>query len=108
MLTSGDLGYFDLSRSQLRFTWFTEPPRCLVRSVKSFQLAVIGALITNIVLLLIVIVGLLRLRLRCTGGVSFGLQRFLWNQVRWFLFFFAEVLSSLCVVSFARVSFGSS
>jgi len=63
---------------RLRFAWFPDPNRCLVQSVKSFQLALIVALITNIVLLLTVIVGLLRLRR--SGGGSFGLQRFLWNQ----------------------------
>ncbi|KAH9964960.1 hypothetical protein BC827DRAFT_1374802 [Russula dissimulans] len=69
---------------RLRFAWFTDPKECLVQSVKSFQLSLIVALITNIVLLLTVIVGLLRLRY--SGGGSFGLQRFLWNQgIVWFL-----------------------
>jgi len=69
---------------RLRFAWFTDPNRCLVQSVKSFQLSLIVALITNIVLLLTVIVGLLRLRY--SGGGSFGLQRFLWNQgIVWLL-----------------------
>ena len=96
----------DISHLQLRFAWFTNPNRCSVQSVKSFQLTLIVALITNITLLLIVIAGLLRLR--HSGGGSFGLQRVLWNQVRWFLrlFPFVVVLSSLCVASSVRVSFG--
>ncbi|KAH9964958.1 hypothetical protein BC827DRAFT_902809 [Russula dissimulans] len=69
---------------RLRFAWFTDSRECLVQSVKSFQLSLIVALITNIVLLLTVIVGLLRLG--CSVGGSFGLQRFLWNQgIVWLL-----------------------
>jgi len=69
---------------RLRFAWFTNPNRCPVQSVKSFQLTLIVALITNIILLLIVIAGLLRLR--HSGGGSFGLQRVLWNQgIIWLL-----------------------
>jgi len=69
---------------RLRFAWFTDSNECLVQSVKSFQLSLIAVLITNIVLLLTVIVGLFRLR--CSGGGSFGLQRFLWNQgIVWLL-----------------------
>jgi len=85
-------GTLDLSRLQLRFAWSTNLNRCVVQSVQSFQLALMVALITNIILLLIVVVGLLRLR--SPGGGSFGLQRMLWNQVRWFLFPFAVALSS--------------
>jgi len=63
---------------RLRFRWITNPNRCVVQSVKSFQLTLIVTLVTNIVLLLIVITGLIPLR-RSAGG-SYGLQRMLWNQ----------------------------
>jgi hypothetical protein len=39
---------------------------------------------TDIILLLIMFVGLLRLRRH--GGGTFGLARLLWKQVRWLLF----------------------
>jgi hypothetical protein len=41
--------------------------------------------VTDIILLLIMFVGLLRLRRRHGGG-TFGLARLLWKQVRWLFF----------------------
>jgi hypothetical protein len=46
--------------------------------------------VTDIVLLLILLVGLLRLR--HYGGSTFGLTRFLWKQVRWLFSLIAVVL----------------
>ena len=45
---------------------------------------VVTALITDVVLLLIMLIGLIRSRLR--GGGVFALGRMLWKQVRWWLF----------------------
>ena len=47
--------------------------------------------VSDIALLLIMFVGLFRLRLR--GGGTFGLARLLWKQVRWWLSF-ATMLSA--------------
>jgi hypothetical protein len=43
-----------------------------------------GSLIADVVLLLIMLVGLLRLSLG--AGDAFGLERVLWKQVRWLRF----------------------
>jgi len=72
-----------LSDPQLRFVWLPTET-CVLHSIESFELTLIATLITDIALLLIVLVGLLRLR--CPGGCSFALGRLLWNQVRWCLF----------------------
>ena len=64
-----------LSRLQLRFVWMPTEI-CVFLGIESFKLSFIVTLITDIVLLLIVLVGLLRLR------SSFALERLLWNQVR--------------------------
>jgi hypothetical protein len=47
---------------------------------ESTKFASIAVLFTDVVLLLVMLVGLLRLRIK-TGGV-FGFGRILWNQVR--------------------------
>ena len=46
--------------------------------------AIIGVLITDIVLLVTMLVGLLRMRVQM--GSTFGLARVLWNQVQWWQF----------------------
>ena len=46
--------------------------------------ALIAMAVTDIILLLIMFVGLLRLRRH--GGGRFGLARLLWKQVRWLFF----------------------
>jgi len=68
---------------RLRFAWMSTQI-CVVLSIESLKLTLIVTLITNIVLLLIVLAGLLRLR--CPGGCPFALGRLLWNQgVLWLL-----------------------
>ena len=54
------------------------------------KLNVAISLITDVVLLLIMLAGLIRLRLR--GGGALGLGRMLWNQVRWWPFLLALLL----------------
>ena len=46
--------------------------------------AIIGVLITDIVLLVTMLIRLLRTRVQV--GNTFGLARILWNQVRWWQF----------------------
>ena len=52
---------------------------------------VVASLITNVALLLIMLIGLFRLRLVTSGG---ALGRTLWNQVRW-LYFSLDILPNL-------------
>ena len=59
---------------------------------------VFASLLTDVVLLLIMLIGLLRLRLGAGG--AFGLRRLLWNQVRWWSFFLALIYT----VSLMRIS----
>jgi len=64
---------------RLRFVW-TSAQICVFLGIESFKLSFTVTLITDIVLLLVVLVGLLRLR------SSFPLERLLWNQgVLWLL-----------------------
>ena len=50
-------------------------------NVGSDRLTIIAILFTDVVLLLIMLTGLLRMRLETGGALRFG--RILWNQVRW-------------------------
>jgi hypothetical protein len=50
-------------------------------NIDSIKYAVIGSLVFDIGLLLIMLIGLLRLR--CEEGGAFALGRILWKQVRW-------------------------
>jgi hypothetical protein len=52
-----------------------------VLNLKSNNLGVISILVTDVVLFLMMLIGLLRLRLEAGG--AFALGRFLWKQVRW-------------------------
>lgn len=56
---------------------------------------VFASLITDVVLLLIMLVGLLRMRLDRSG--SFALGRILWKQVRSSQFFLAVILPNLLI-----------
>jgi hypothetical protein len=60
--------------------------------------------VTDFLLLLIMLAGLLRLRRR--GGDTFELGRVLWRQVDWW-FAGCDVVDPLMHFAFVRVSFGS-
>jgi hypothetical protein len=62
-----------------------------VLNTKENKPNIILTLITDVALLLVVLIGLLRL-LHGSGG-SFALGRLIWNQVGWGRFLFAAVLS---------------
>ena len=47
----------------------------------SNKITVVASLVTDVALLLIMLIGLLRLRLTAGGALSLG--RILWNQVQW-------------------------
>jgi hypothetical protein len=76
---------------RLRSTWNPEQKRCVLHHTESNKPNIIATLITDIMLLLIMLVGLLRLRRYGMG--SFGLAQLLWKQgVIWlFIATFAEV-----------------
>jgi hypothetical protein len=59
---------------QIRSAWLPEQSVCAVLNTNSFTLGVTSMFITDVILLLIMLVGLLRLR-------SFGLGQLLWKQV---------------------------
>ena len=65
----------------------------MVFNVKSDRLSIIAILVTDVVLLLIMLVGLLRMRLETGDAFRFG--RILWNQVRWWQFALAATLQNL-------------
>jgi len=91
--------------SQVRFVWLPEQRACASSNVDGIRLALIVTLITDIILLVIVLVGLFRMR--PSGGGSFGLQGVLWKQVRWTAIPSIVVLSPHPCVSVLRVLFGS-
>jgi hypothetical protein len=61
---------------QIRSAWLPEKSVCAVLNSNNFTLGVTSMFITDVVLLLIMLVGLLRLRLHI-----FGLGQLLWKQV---------------------------
>jgi hypothetical protein len=68
-----------LTHLQIRSAWDPVLQDCFVLNTEKSKPSIIATLITDIVLLLIVLIGLLRL-LRDSGG-SFALGRLLWKQV---------------------------
>jgi hypothetical protein len=61
-------------------TWSPLATTCAVLNIESTKLGIVGVLLTDIVLLLIMFIGLLRFR--SDGGGTFGLGLLLWKQVR--------------------------
>jgi hypothetical protein len=87
---------------QLRATWSDEASTCVLLNPESSKPNIISSLVTDVVLLLIMLMGLLRSGI--SKGGAFGVGRMLWNQVRWWQFLLAVILPEF---SFVRVSFGS-
>ena len=56
----------------------------------STKFTVVTALITDVLLLLIMLIGLLRTRLKAGGALSLG--RILWKQVQWWQFLLPVIL----------------
>jgi hypothetical protein len=73
--------------------WSPEGKACVVLNFETSKPAVIGSLFTDLLLLLIMLLGLLRLRLGSSGEFSIG--RFLWKQVRWCQFSLAVTNSQI-------------
>jgi hypothetical protein len=70
--------------------WSPDANACTLFNVDSTTPAIIGSLVSDLGLLLIMLIGLLRLR--CEAGGVLALGRTLWKQVRWWLFLPAVVL----------------
>ena len=54
---------------------------CLLTNLEVTKPNIIASLVSDVVLLLIMLTGILRLRLE--AGNDFGLRHILWNQVWW-------------------------
>jgi len=101
------MDFLDLSRPQIRSTWVPQLSTCIVSDIQSTKLNIITTLITDVTLLLIMLVGLLRLGFHERG--VFGLGRLMWRQVRVFALLASRgVFYPLIRSPFSRVSFGSS
>ncbi|KAF8481575.1 hypothetical protein DFH94DRAFT_400751 [Russula ochroleuca] len=83
--------------ARLRSVWVPAQKQCVVYDTESNKPNIIVTLITDIILLLIMLVGLLRLRRY--GDGTFGLARLLWKQgIIWlFLATFAEVTPAVFI-----------
>lgn len=72
--------------------WSPKTDTCVILDIDGTKPNVVGSLVTNIALLVIMFIGLLRLRPEA-GGV-FNLGRMVWKQVRW-QFSLAVILPNL-------------
>ena len=96
----------DLSYHQIRATWEPLLATCIITNIHSMKLNMITTLITDVVLLLIMLIGLLRLGFHEPG--VYGLGYLMWRQVSMSALFVSGVSYPLIYSPFARVSFGSS
>jgi hypothetical protein len=95
----------DLSYHQIRATWDPLLTICVITNINSTNLSLITTLVTDVILLLIMLVGLLRLGFHEPGVYSLG--RLMWKQVC--VFAASRGVSYPLICSpFARDSFGSS
>ena len=67
----------------------------MVFNVKTNRISTVAILFTDIALLLIMLIGLLRMRLEAGG--SFRLGRILWNQVRWWQCALSAIFPNLLI-----------
>ncbi|KAF8496192.1 hypothetical protein F5888DRAFT_1890194 [Russula emetica] len=79
-----DVALFINGTVRIRSTWSPEANSCARLNLESTKPALIGSLITDVVLLLIMLSGVLRLRLEAVG--AFDLGHILWKQgLNWLL-----------------------
>jgi len=64
---------------QVRSVWEPEVKTCIVTNVEICKVSIVSCLIADIILLLIMLAGLLRLRIHGSG--SYELWNLLWKQV---------------------------
>ena len=67
-------------RPQVRVSWSHDRKTCVLLNPGSIQPNIVGSLIADVVLLIVMLIGLLRLHLGAGNG--FFLGRVLWKQVR--------------------------
>ncbi|KAF8496189.1 hypothetical protein F5888DRAFT_414485 [Russula emetica] len=79
-----DVAFLINGTVQIRCVWSDESNSCVLLNPQSNELNIISSLVTDVVLLLIMVVGLLRLRIG--EGGAFGVGRVLWNQSLIWLF----------------------
>ena len=91
-----------LSRPQLRAVWSPAALACANLNLERSAPNLIAIPVTDIALIAIMLVGLVRLR--CHHGGRFGLAQILWRQVR---YRFLPVMVLLIRFPFGRVFFGS-
>jgi len=91
----------DLSHPQLRASWVPLMTTCIISNLHSTKLNMIATLITDVTLLLIMLIGLLRLGFHEPG--VYGLGHLMWKQVRVFAVLASRGISYLLMRSpFAR------
>jgi len=78
---------------QIRSTWVPANGSCTVLNIESNKATIISMFINDFFLLVVMLVGLLRMRVRCGG--TFALRRLLCKQVRWRQFLHASGRGSL-------------
>ncbi|KAI0281967.1 hypothetical protein BGY98DRAFT_1094578 [Russula aff. rugulosa BPL654] len=72
-----DVGFLVYGSVMLRSTWSPEKGVCVLLNAETSKPNIISSLVTDVALLLIMLVGLFRLR---REGTAFGAGRILWNQ----------------------------
>ena len=70
-----------LTHPQIRAGWMSVKGACVVLNIETNKLTMIVILVTDVLLLLIMLFGLLNLRHRNNDTSKLG--RWLWRQVRW-------------------------
>ena len=73
------MDFLDSSHPQIRASWVPAMATCVIDNIEGTRLTMITTLITDIVLLLIMLIGLLRLGLSERGALGMG--RLMWRQV---------------------------
>jgi hypothetical protein len=91
MLNFNCRGLAGLIHSQIRVDWVPDPTGCAMVKIESIKLSVIAAFVSDSILLLIMLLGLVRLRLH--RGGTFALGRLMWKQVGCWHFFLTTVNS---------------
>jgi hypothetical protein len=95
------MDHLDLSHPQIRASWMPLLTICITSDIHSTKLVIITILITDVTLLLIMLVGLIRLGFHDPG--VYGLGRLMWKQVRMFTLLASRGVSYLLICSpFAR------
>ncbi|SRR6266403_1112010 len=95
MITFNPLALLYLIHQQIRAVWVPAARSCAITNIVDCRGFYIVLLLTDVVLLLIMLSGLLRIRF--SAGGSFYLSRLLWKQVGHCQFLLAVMLLSNCI-----------